>query len=244
MEISGQITMTELQSVTNHEHKMGVFVKILSWRKAFPAWNVNHPSKYTSQEKRSWSSMKVQIIELNLVLHFGRKKLKESHTVPSQFDQACVSWVPPRLFDASMHGHVPWSYSQYFWHVTWCHPRRSVSLEMCLISEHFKVGFKKMNFNQMFFSNIRAEKWLLVLVSVCFYTMMSKPLWCYKSSNPGLSTLLNFPSPTKQAFCIRALHKIIDILDIPWHPRKKRTSANCPRKIVVSFDVFPFWGSF
>ncbi len=59
-----------------------------------------------------------------------------------------------------------------------------------------------------------------MLVSVCFYTMMSKPLWCYKSYNPGLSTLLNFPSPTNQAFCIRALHKIIDILDIPWHPRK------------------------
>lgn len=58
---------------------------------------------------------------------------------------------------------------------------------------------------QEYFESIRAEKcWLLALAPVCFY--MSKPLWFYRSYNPGLSTLLNFPSPTNQA-CLRALHK-------------------------------------
>ena len=77
--------------------------------------------------------------------------------------------------------------------------------QLRLISEHFKVGFKHVQFEadsrvQEFFGNIRAGKILAVGVGLNVFLYNDvKPLWFYRSYNPGLSTLLNFPSPTNQA---------------------------------------------
>ena len=98
---------------------------------------------------------------------------------------------------------------------------------------------------QEFFSNIRAEKLLALGVglSVFLYNDV-KTAVVLQVLQSRFVNIVEFSKSDQPSILYKGVAQDHRHTRHTVTPPKKRTSANRPRKMVVSFDVFPFWGSF